>query len=79
MFLATIWFIVDYLEGRLGNVHAACLRALHYSGTPDLVPLLMPFVQEPGPRAEAAKHTVWMICKRSGAPLPPDLPPVRVR
>ena len=75
------YLLFDRLQqpDELGNVHAACLRALHYVGTPDLIPRLLDFVDDPGPRSEAATHTVWMISKRAGLPLPPDIPSTRVR
>jgi len=56
------------------RVHLACLRALPYAGTPDLLPQLMRFVRAGGEVGQAAADTVWTICKRTRTPLPEGLP-----
>jgi len=62
-----------------GEVHLACLRALPYTGRPQVLPSLMRFVNEPGKTGDAAKATVWKICQRTRTALPPEFPDWRPR
>jgi hypothetical protein len=72
------YLLMDRLQepDEQGLIHAACLRGLNYTGTPDLIPLLMPFVEaNQDQRAKVAAQTIWMICKRTSTPVPDGLPP----